>query len=79
MQVDLTASSILDATGKPLHLAAFYGSYGFSSPQHPLHDGRSEVVSASEDAHALALYKQDIEVLRIPMSLVAGELNLIKP
>jgi protocatechuate 3,4-dioxygenase beta subunit len=86
VQVDLTSSSIdadefsiLDATGKPLHLAAFYGSYGFSSPQHPLHDGRSEVVSASEDARALALYKQDVEVLRMPVSLVPGEVNVIKP
>jgi hypothetical protein len=45
----------------------------FLLTQHPLHDGRSEVVSASEDAHALALYKQDVEVLRRPVSLVPGE------
>jgi hypothetical protein len=86
VQVDLSGSSIdadefsfLDASGKPLRLASFYGDYGFSSPRHDLHGGRSEVVSAAEDAKVLTLYKQGVEVLRMPVALVASELNVIKP
>jgi len=40
--------------------------------------GRSEVVSCSEDACTLILYRDDQEVRRVPVNLKAGEITVLE-
>ncbi len=85
--VDLTGSgieadhfSLLDPSGTAMQLGSFYGDLAFSVEQINLREGRSEAVSAAEDGRTLVLYRHGSgEVLRIPVTLRAGELNVIKP
>ncbi len=87
VQVDLTGSSVqaddfslLDGAGTALPLGSFYGDFAFSGERLQLIDGRSEVVSAAEDARTLVLYRHGAEeVLRMPVALAVGELNVLRP
>jgi len=69
---------VLDGEGQPMDLIVMRGESSFSKPKAEVVDGRSQVLSLSEDAKTAVLYKAGVEVARIPVALRAGEIARVR-
>lgn len=70
--------SLLDAAGDEIELSVFVGNGRREGKTAPIHDGRSHVVSGSDRARTLVLYKAQLEVTRIPVQLAPGETKTVR-
>ena len=73
------ALMVLDASGEPMALRARRGWVEDARERRVLTDGRSEILRTSQLASTLVLLRGEQEFLRVPLSLEAGELNVIRP
>lgn len=73
-----TAMGVLDAAGEALSLVIRTKQSMMSMSREDLEDGRSRVVSVSEAAATLVLYRDGEELERIPLTLAPGEVNVIR-
>ncbi len=73
------ALRVLDASGEPLPLRARRGWVEDARERRVLTDGRSEILRTSQLASTLVLLRGEDEVMRVPLSLEAGELNVVRP
>jgi RNA polymerase sigma-70 factor (ECF subfamily) len=71
--------AVLDERGERLGLTVRHGSSSYGMDALPLSDGRTEVFSVSELAATLLLLADGAEVRRVPLALVRGELNSLRP
>jgi RNA polymerase sigma-70 factor (ECF subfamily) len=69
----------LDENGASLDINVFEGNSQMSSTNFELHGGRSPVVVVSEDAKTLVFMKSNREVLRVPLALALGQVNIVRP
>ncbi len=85
VQIDSGASAdfdrvaLLDAEGQRLTLALHHGEHSYAMEEIELERGRSEAFSVSELATTLVLLSQGAEVRRVPVRLVRGERNTLRP
>jgi RNA polymerase sigma factor (sigma-70 family) len=85
-QVDLTGSSIsadsigfLDAEGEAVSVTRKAGDVSFVAPRFGLVAGRSEVLSVPDEATTLVFFDGEDEVTRVPVELVPGRVNVLRP
>jgi hypothetical protein len=76
---DYDGVEMLDREGTVLQLSVFHGSMAFGMSGLNVTQGRSEPFSVSEAATTLVLKKAGAEVRRVPLKLVRGELNVLRP
>jgi hypothetical protein len=69
----------LDAGGNRLSVSEVGANGETTSESFEILDGRSKTLAVASDARTLVLSKGGKEVLRIPLDLVPGQLNLIQP
>jgi hypothetical protein len=67
-----------DAEGRKLSVHYFEGTNSFSTDALGLEGGRSRIVVLGENAATIALLKAGAEVRRVPLALVAGQLNRVQ-
>lgn len=72
-------AALLDAQGEPLMLSVVHGEHAYGMDQVELDRGRSETFSVSELAATLVLFSQGVEARRLPVRLMHGELNTLRP
>jgi len=70
---------VLDEAGQPLVISEFLGNGRRDQEQHGLLEGRSNPLAVGDGARHLVLYKQGLEVRRLPLRLVPGELTTLRP
>lgn len=78
-RTDFDRVATLDAAGEKLYLSVQHGQSSYAMKEIRLEDGRTEPFSTSEAARTLVLFNGEIEVQRVPLRLVRGELNTIRP
>jgi hypothetical protein len=71
--------TLLDRGDKRVTLTEFQGGGSFSSDRMRLQEGKSSTLVASDDARTLVLYRNDAEVVRVPIELAPGELTVLRP
>ena len=76
---DYDEASVLGADGATLSLSVHHGQSSYAMEKIRLEQGRSEAFSVSELAATLVLYARGEELRRLPVRLVRGELNTIRP
>jgi hypothetical protein len=76
---DADHASLLDARGRALTLSVDHGEHAYAMERVQLDGGRSESFAVSELATTLVLYVGKREVVRHPVTLARGELNLLRP
>jgi hypothetical protein len=86
LEIDLAGSGVvadravlLDADGAALSLTVHLGELLYTSDGAPLHEGRSGPFSVAERARTVVLHAAGVEVLRLPVTLVPGELTVVRP
>jgi hypothetical protein len=85
LQVDLEEGlqadhlAVLDARGVPLSIDMFLGNERITKECMPLIGGRSHVLAVPDTAETLVLYRADTKVLQLPLHLIPGKLNIIRP
>jgi len=72
-------AALLDARGERLMLSVEHGDHAYGMSEVALDRGRSETFSVSELATTLVLLSQGVEARRVPVRLVHGELNTLRP
>jgi hypothetical protein len=72
-------AEVLDEKGERLYLSVDHGKSSYAMEQIQLEKGRSEPFSVSETGRTLVLYRGEKEARRMPIELVRGELNTIRP
>ncbi len=78
-QADFDRIAVLDQESERLELSIYHGRSAYGMQELRLHEGRTEPFSVSELATTLVLYRGNSEVRRVPLELVRGELNTIRP
>ena len=68
-----------DAQGRPLHASVYLGKTSYPTSSIAVVGGRSEPFSVTEDAATIVVKKQGVELRRMPLELVRGQLNTIRP
>jgi hypothetical protein len=71
--------TLLDRGDTRVTLTEFQGGGSFSSDRMRLQEGKSSTLVASDDARTLVLYRDDAEVVRVPIELAPGELTVLRP
>lgn len=86
LEVDLRGSGVeadravlLDADGTGLGVSVNLGEILYTSDGASLHEGRSGPFSVSERACTVVLHAGGVEVLRLPVTPVPGELTVVRP
>jgi RNA polymerase sigma-70 factor (ECF subfamily) len=69
----------LDAGGEHMQMAEVGANGETTRDSFEILDGRSRTLTVASDARTLVLSKGGTEVLRVPLDLVPGRLNLIRP
>ncbi len=69
---------VLDGDGQPMILRIMRGETSFTDRKAAIVDGRSQVLSTSEDARTVVLFKGEQEVDRIPVTLHAGSVTTVR-
>jgi protocatechuate 3,4-dioxygenase beta subunit len=69
---------VLDGEGQPMDVVIMRGESSFVFPKAEVVDGRSQVLSLSEDAKTAVLYKAGVEVARIPIVLRPDEVARVR-
>ena len=67
-----------DADGRRLWVHLFEGTNSMSTDSLPLEGGRSKILVVGENTAALLLRKAGEDVRRVPLALVAGQLNRVQ-
>jgi hypothetical protein len=70
---------LLDAQGERVQLFQFEGPVMMLPERGRIADGRSEVYAAEETARTLVLFKDGVELARIPARLTAGDVTVLRP
>ena len=70
--------TVLDGDGQPMILRIMRGETSFTDRKAAIVDGRSQVLSTSEDARTVVLWKGGQEVDRIPVALHAGSVTTVR-
>ena len=70
---------VLDGDENPMILDRILGRSMRSMKRFPLHEGRSDVLSTTDAATTLVLYKKGEEVRRVPIRLRAKDVTVIRP
>ncbi len=73
------ALRVLDGEGAEMSLHRIGPTGWFRGEEFPLVEGRSESLGVGESARTLLLLKDGSEVLRVPLALQPGTLNLVTP
>jgi RNA polymerase sigma-70 factor (ECF subfamily) len=73
------ALRVLDGDGAAVSLYRIGPTGSYHTEQFPLVDGRSESLGVGDGARTLVLLKGGTEVLRVPLALRPGKLNLVTP
>lgn len=68
----------VDDAGNRINLWMMSGSEVETMDKFRLHEGRSEVLSAPEDVAMLVLFREGIEVRRVPVLLEPGKVNVVR-
>lgn len=76
---DADTVSFVDAEGRRLDIVVDHGDVSFAAQRWQLERPRSDSFHVRENAVALVLEKGDQEVLRLPVKLVPGEFNVLRP
>jgi hypothetical protein len=71
--------SIVDAQGKTIHAMVFQGQSMQSQSPVPLVAGRSAIVTVDDTARTLVFWHHLQEIGRLPLTLVPGEVTVIRP
>lgn len=86
VQVDLgtdktkaDAFRVLDEKGKPVELVVSRGNMMWMPESGDIVDGRSEPIVCAENGKFVELLKAGVEVTRIPVHLVPGEITIVRP
>jgi hypothetical protein len=86
VQVDLgdrkdfaSSFTVLDKDGGPIKTLEYRGTAVWVDEFVPIEDGHSPVVAVTEDAKTLVLSKGGVEVTRLALDLVPGELKVVRP
>ena len=69
---------VVDADGRPVMINVFEGHSSMTTDSLALVGGRSKVMVVGEEARTLVLSKEKKEVRRLPLELVAGEVNVVR-
>jgi hypothetical protein len=69
---------VLDGDGQPMILRIMRGETSFTDRRAAIVDGRSQVLSTSEDARTVVLFKGGQEIDRIPVALHAGSVTTVR-
>ena len=69
------ALSLLDVEGEELPLSFLLGSVTLGSSSVGIEGGVSNLIRTDESARTLVLYRNGLEVQRVPLALRAGEVN----
>jgi RNA polymerase sigma-70 factor (ECF subfamily) len=69
---------VLDGDGQPMILRIMRGETSFTDRKAAIVEGRSQVLSTSEDARTVVLFKGGQEVDRIPVTLHAGSVTAVR-
>lgn len=84
MQVELARADaadelcVLDAQGRELELSLYEAGARRDGERHPIHDGRSAMLSVPESGRTLVLFRAGAEVARVPIRLVPGEPRTVR-
>lgn len=78
-QTDFDRVALLDARGEKLYVMVHHGNSAYAMQDVELQGTRTETFSVSESGTTLVLYKGDVELRRVPVKLVPGELNTLRP
>ncbi len=73
------AFALLDASGERIEIQETFGGGWMMTRETQISKGLSPVVRAPETATTLVLLRKEAEVLRRPIELVPGELNVLRP
>jgi hypothetical protein len=76
---DFDRAALLDADGKTLELSVHHGNSSYAMSEITASDGSTEPFAVAETARTLVLYSKGVEVRRIAIELVRGELNTLRP
>jgi RNA polymerase sigma-70 factor (ECF subfamily) len=69
---------VLDGEGQPMILRIMRGESSFTDRRADILAGKSQVLSTSEDARTVVLYKGGAEVGRVPVKLQAGSVQVVR-
>lgn len=69
---------VLDASDKPMILRVMRGNSSFTNRTQRFENGRSEVISLGESGRTLVLYRAEVEVARVPLTLTRAGVNRVR-
>ncbi len=85
LQVELNAPldradvlRVLDADGKPMILRIMRGATSFTNRVADIVDGRSQILSLSDEARTVVLSKAGVEVWRVGVRLTSGDVETVR-
>ena len=70
---------VLDADGEVVLINQFMGNSRRTTDSVDLKDGKSDALVVPEEARTLVLLSKGVELRRMTLQLVAGELNIVRP
>jgi hypothetical protein len=70
---------VLDGAGEPVAINLFMGNSRRTTDSVDLKDGKSEALVVPENARTLVILSKGVELRRVPLHLVPGELNTVRP
>jgi len=70
---------VLDEGGERIPINLFLGNSRRTTDTVDLKDGKSDALVVPESARTLVLRSKGVELRRVPLHLVAGELNTVRP
>lgn len=73
------AAGFVDLAGNRSSVVLTHGNVAFGTRDVPLRDGRSETFTALDDCRELLLLRGGDVVGRVPVSLLPGEMNVLRP
>ena len=76
---DIDQAAFVDGTGNRSFAVVTRGSAAWGVPEIAIHAGRSQTFLAPDDCVALLLLKNGQVVGRVPVSLLPGEMNVLRP
>ena len=85
LQVELNASfdradvlRVLDAAEKPIILRIMRGENSLTNRKADLVLGRSQILSLSDEARTLVLFRGELEVARLSLQLTPDRVNVVR-
>ena len=72
-------AAFVDGAGNRSFAVVTHGNTTWGVPEIAIHEGRSQTFLALDDCVALLLLREGQMVGRVPVSLVPGEMNVLRP